>query len=82
MNRGFPEILSNSKRSKMEKGDLVYFYTSFASWQKEYIDRNPGIILASKNPKRNHSYDKGSAYVLWANGEMTKEHLSYLKAAE
>lgn len=79
------EILSNSKRDKMKKGDLVNFYSTFSSWQEEYTSRNPGIILASREPKAGsskNSYDRGSAYILWANGEMTKEHLTYLKVIE
>ena len=69
----------------MKKGDLVNFYSTFASWQEEYASRNPGIILASREPKvgsSKNSYDRGSAYILWANGEMTKEHLTYLKVIE
>lgn len=65
----------------MKKGDLVNFYSTFASWQKDYSSRNPGIILASREPKTN-SHDRGSAYVLWANGDMSKEHLTYLRIVE
>jgi len=69
----------------MKKGDLVNFYSTFASWQEEYTGRNPGIILDSRDPKvgsNKNSYDKGSACILWANGEMTREHLTYLRIIE
>ena len=67
----------------MKKGDLVNFYTTVSSFQKDYASRNPGIILAAK-PATSFltaakNIDKGSAYVLWANGDITKEHLTYLK---
>lgn len=65
----------------MKPGDLVNFYSTVATFQKDYVNRNPGLVVASKNPapeSTKHSYDRGSAYVLWSNGEMTKEHWSYL----
>ena len=65
----------------IKKGDLVKFYTGNPGWQKEYQDRNPGIVVASQKPTRNH-YDKGHAYVLWADGSMTREHLSYLQCTQ
>ena len=67
----------------MKKGDLVNFYTTVSSFQKDYANRNPGVILASEPPSSfltaAKNIDKGSAYVLWANGDITKEHLTYLK---
>lgn len=69
----------------MKKGDLVNFYSTVASFQKDYATRNPGIVVASRAPSPDatkHSHDRGSAYVLWANGEMTKEHTTYLELAE
>ena len=67
----------------MRKGDLVNFYSTCDSFQKDYLHRNPGVILASKPPASfltaAKNIDKGSAYVLWANGDITKEHLTYLK---
>ena len=61
-------------------GDIVNFYSTVASFQKDYHLRNPGLVLASRTATK-MSYDKGSAYVLWANGDMTKEHMSYLELA-
>ncbi len=66
----------------MKKGDLVNFYSTVASFQKDYASRNPGIVVASRDPAPDatkYSHDRGSAYILWANGEMTKEHLGYLQ---
>ena len=68
----------------MKIGELVNFYSTVASFQKDYADRNPGLVVASREPapgSTKHSFDRGSAYILWANGEITKEHLSYLKKA-
>jgi len=65
----------------MKNGDLVNFYTSNPVWQRDYRGRSPGVIVASQQPG-NEYYDKGHAYVLWADGSITKEHLTYLKAAE
>ena len=66
----------------MKKGDLVNFYSTVAVFQKDYVNRNPGVVVATKNPvpgSPKHSHDRGSAYILWANGELTKEHLTYLQ---
>ena len=65
----------------MQKGDLVNFYTTVSVWKKDYVQRNPGLVIASqiRSGKR---YDKGHAYVLWNTGEITREHLSYLKVIE
>ena len=65
----------------MKTGDLVNFYTSNPVWRKDYKGRSPGIILASEQPSGNY-YDKGHAYILWADGSMTREHLTYLKVVE
>ena len=66
----------------MIKGDLVNFYSTVASFQKDYHTRNPGVVLDSREASHTAtkmSCDRGSAYVLWANGDITKEHLTYLK---
>ncbi len=68
----------------MKKGDLVNFYSTVASFQKDYRNRNPGLVIASKvfpNSARS-SHEKDSAYILWADGSMTREYTSYLKLAE
>ena len=66
----------------MKKGDLVNFYSTVASFQKDYADRNPGLVVASREPPTKGSYAKASAYVLWSNGEMTREYHTYLELAE
>ena len=70
----------------MKKGNLVNFYTTVASFQRDYVNRNPGIVIASESPSSfltaAKNIDKGSAYVLWANGDITKEHLTYLQLVE
>ncbi len=66
----------------MRPGDLVNFYSSVVSFQKDYHHRNPGIVVASREAApgaTKHSWNRGSAYVLWANGDMTREHTSYLR---
>ena len=66
----------------IRKGAIVNFYSTVASFQEDYQNRNPGIVVAhnkgSSSPTK-HPWDRESAYVLWANGEMTKEHTSYLE---
>ncbi len=65
----------------MKVGNLVKFYSTVTSFQKDYDERNPGLIIAaqpSSPTATKHSWDRASAYVLWSNGEMTKEHQSYL----
>jgi hypothetical protein len=66
----------------IRKGTLVSFHSTVKSFQKDYQDRNPGVIVAHNKGSASsakHSWDRGSAYILWANGEMTREHTSYLK---
>ena len=68
----------------MKIGDLVNFYSTVSSFQKDYHTRNPGLVIASRKASptaTKMSYDRGSAYVLSANGDMTKEHMSYLELA-
>tara|TARA_B100001094_G_C18150045_1_gene783134 strand:- start:1176 stop:1379 length:204 start_codon:yes stop_codon:yes gene_type:complete len=62
----------------INKGDLVNFHTSNLAWKKEYRARNPGLVVASQSPNGKH-YDKGHAYILWSDGTMTREHMSYLE---
>ena len=62
----------------MQKGDLVNFYTTVSAWKKDYAHRNPGLVIASQ-ARSSKYYDRGHAYVLWNTGEITREHLSYLK---
>ncbi|MBG17679.1 MAG: hypothetical protein CMB52_05565 [Euryarchaeota archaeon] len=62
----------------VKKGDIVNFYTIMRTWEKDYRDRNPGIVVASQEPRGGY-FDKGHAYILWANGDMTREHMTYLK---
>ena len=68
----------------MKKGDLVNFYSTVASFQKDYRKRNPGIVVASKvfpNSDRS-SFKKNSAYILWADGSMTREYTTYLRVVK
>ena len=59
------------------EGDVVNFFSTFAMWQNEYQDRNPGVVIEVES----HFNGKKSAVVLWANGEITPEHASYLRLA-
>ena len=65
----------------INKGDIVNFYSTVASFQKDYYTRNPGIVVASQKPNGKY-HDKGHAYILWADGSMTREHLSYLEVVK
>lgn len=68
----------------MKVGDLVNFYSGVSMFQKDYCDRNPGVIIAhnggSVTATKAFGF-QGSAYILWANGEMTKEYDTYLETA-
>ena len=69
----------------MIKGDLVNFYSTVASFQKDYRMRNPGLVIDYKEAAptaTKMSWDRASASVLWSNGDITKEHLSYLKRVQ
>ena len=61
----------------IKEGDVVNFFSTFAMWQNEYSKRNPGVVIEISS----HFNGKKSAVVLWANGEITPEHGSYLKKA-
>lgn len=67
----------------INKGDLVNFYSSVSSFMSEYRGRNPGVVLAARPPESflnaSKNIDKGSAYILWADGTMSKEHMTYLR---
>ena len=68
----------------INKGDIVNFYSTVASFQRDYRTRNPGLVIASKvfpNSAKS-SFEKNSAYILWADGSMTREYTSYLKVVE
>ena len=65
----------------INKGDIVNFYSTVASFQENYRMRNPGIVVASQEPSGKH-YDKGNAYILWADGSMTREHMTYLEVVK
>ena len=65
----------------MKKGEIVHFYTSNSTWLREYKGRNPGVVISSKDPNGS-DYDKGHAVILWADGCITREHLTYLKVVE
>ena len=60
----------------VKEGDIVHFFSSFAMWHNEYRNRNPGVVLETSS---NSMSAKASAVVLWANGEVTPEHASYLR---
>ena len=68
----------------VKAGDLVNFFSTVKSFQSGYVHRNPGIVLERRLPSptsTSMSWDRGSACVLWSNGEISTEHLSYLQKA-
>tara|TARA_A200000159_G_C7317511_1_gene337354 strand:- start:1637 stop:1852 length:216 start_codon:yes stop_codon:yes gene_type:complete len=60
----------------IKEGDVVNFFSTYAMWQNDYHNRNPGVIIETSP---NSMSAKVSAVVLWANGEITSEHGSYLR---
>ena len=55
----------------MKPGDLVNFVTkAWVMSDDKYIERNPGIIIASRINKHE---------ILWANGTISTEHYGYLE---
>jgi len=63
-------------------GSVVNFFTTFKQAMRDYEFRNPGIIVAKQKIEgivSEVSNSRESVYILWANGEMTREHASYLK---
>ena len=65
----------------INKGDIVNFYSTVASFQENYRTKNPGIVVASQEASGEY-YDKGHAYILWADGSMTREHMTYLEVVK
>jgi len=63
----------------MKSGDLVHFYSSYPVFMKDYRSKNPGLVLSTKS-----SIDspKGSASVLWSDGSLTNEHITYLRIVQ
>ena len=80
----YVQFLSQRQEKKiLKKGDLVRFYSSVEAFQRDYLERNPGVVLATSSTKSTINFKSpGSAYVLWADGSMTKEHLTYLEFAK
>jgi len=62
----------------MRSGVLVNFYSTVTAFQEGYTNRNPGLIIASEAGSGEY-IDRMHAYVLWNTGEITREHLTYLK---
>lgn len=69
----------NSEKKKVNEGDIVNFYSSNRVWLSDYKGRNPGIVIANQEKVGTRYYDKGHAYILWADGSMTREHHTYLE---
>jgi len=66
--------------SALAVGELIRFYSSFESFQREYDKRNPGVVLKIKRHKSSQDYSKRlSAEVLWSDGSITSEHATYLQ---
>jgi len=65
----------------MKIADLVNFTSTFMPFQKDYKHRNPGVILKVKGTPVLESIGRTrmSAMVMWSNGDVTTEHVSYLK---
>ena len=66
----------------VKAGDLVEFYSSVASFMKDYKGRNPGIVLSVMDVEK--SIDgkwpaRKSAEVMWKDNTVTSEHSSYLR---
>ena len=64
---------------QFQVGDLVIFYSTFSSFQRGYHNRNPGLVINRKLPCEKNNLDKGSAEILWSNGDVSNEHSTYLQ---
>ena len=65
----------------IKKGQLVNFFTTMAMWKRDYKNRNPGVVLEVTWPA-GFQRDRGSAQVLWSDGEITHEYSTYLQVVE
>jgi len=65
-------------KCNIQSGDLVNFYSTFASFQRGYVKRNPGIVLRV-DQVINQEPQRFSAMVLWSDSSITNEHSTYLK---
>ncbi len=65
----------------MKTGDLVNFISTFHPFQKDYFHRNPGVVLNVKGTPALEAVgrERTTVTVMWANGEITNEHSSYVK---
>ena len=72
--------MENQQNHSIYVGDLVEFYSSFDSFMRDYVYRNPGIVLSVKE-KHAEALGVGrtSAQVMWSDNSVTSEHSSYLR---
>ena len=68
-------------KDRLEVGDLVIFVSTFHPFQRDYDNRNPGIVLHIKGSPYKEAIggERMSVTVMWSNGEVTKEHHTYLQ---
>lgn len=66
----------------MKKGDLVNFYSAVDLFIKDYRTRNPGLIIALERSCKVMPQRPGSAYIMWKNGDITREHITYLEVID
>ena len=60
----------------MKVGDIVNFHCAasvFEASNEAYKDRNPGVIIETDDSHRQMRFT-----ILWANKEITNEHIAYL----
>lgn len=62
----------------IKEGQIVNFFTTMPLWKKDYVNRNPGVVLKVTWPAgfQEHRY---TAQVLWSDGQITHEHSTYLR---
>jgi hypothetical protein len=65
-----------------QPGDLVEFHSSFEPFQKDYIMKNPGLVLEvyDEDPQKRNTPQ--SALVMWSDGGHSREFTPYLKHHE
>lgn len=66
------------EENKVKAGDLVEFYSSFDSFMRDYVHRNPGIVLSVKKTL-SLGVGRESAKVMWKDNSITSEHSTYLR---
>lgn len=64
-----------SKEDNIKKGDLVVFFSTYPRFQKDYVSRNPGLVINYRRLSTLHD----SVTILWSDGSITDEHAAFIQ---